>query len=107
MTIDANLNIVKIILTIASGSKDNTISTNCTAKDPEDISIIILDNPSKSITITVSGTSGHIRIQKMEIFFEEKTSDTPEQPETPTEYTVTLNPDGGTLEETEIKFTDY
>ena len=32
---------------------------------------------------------------------------TPEQPETPTEYTLTLNPDGGTLEETEIKFTDY
>ena len=107
MTIDANLNIVKIILTIASGSKDNTISTNCTAKDPEDRSIIILDNPSKSIKITVSGTSGHIRIQKMEIFFEEKSSDTPEQPEIPTEYTLTLNPDGATLEETEIKFTDY
>ena len=32
---------------------------------------------------------------------------TPEQPDTPTEYTLTLNPDGGTLEQTEIKFTDY
>ena len=38
--------------------------------------------------------------------FEPVDGTTPEQPETPTEYTLTLNPDGGTLEQTEIKFTD-
>ena len=108
VTFTSNKKIIKIEFTFGSSDGKNGLMFNVgTYAD----GVLTITNGSNEIVVTIdvnenNEAKGNRRFAGVKVYYADGSSDNPEQPETPTEYTLTLNPDGGTLEQTEIKFTN-